>query len=375
MRGDDTTTMRRVTFLHRRGLLVALIGLALVGLRANRLIAAGWNNAAARALNSAQSMSNLTASDRYARTVNAGNTLVQALRFDRTFSKPYTNLGIVYAELSDATAATQALSDAVRIAPRDWRAQFFLGQALAGLGHETEARAAWQAAGAASYFVHQADDLRTIDPEASRLAGERAIAAAPGRSDGYLSLGKTLSAQKDITGALAIYQEALVLTAGAPDEDLAAVHYEIGVLLHRDFDRIPEALAALEMAASLDPEREATRLELAAIVEKRGACYEAESWLEPLLRHPSSPAQGARAAVVIGRCLLTAGRAEAAVAHLERAIAADPTSVSHRLLLAQAYRAAGRMEAAVDAYEQVLVLSPDNAAAAKALAELQEPTP
>ncbi len=300
MRGGGIATMRRLTLLRRRWLLWALIGLALVGLRANRLIAAAWNNAAARTLIAAQTAPDLTPDERYTALVDAGSALARALRFDRTFAKPYTNLGAVYTELGDAAAAAQALSDAVRAAPRDWRAQFFLGQALAGLGRETEARAAWRAAGASPYFANRADDLRGSDPEAARLAAERAIAAGPDRLEGYLALGKTLSAQQEITGALAIYQEALVRVTNAPDEDLAGVHYEIGVLLHRALDREPEALAALELAASLNPQHEPTRLELATIAEKRGACYEAESWLEPLLQRPSSPAQGARAEALVG---------------------------------------------------------------------------
>ena len=71
----------------------------------------------------------------------------------------------------------------------------------------------------------------------------------------------------------AIYQEALVRVTNAPDEDLAGVHYEIGVLLGHTPDRVPEALAALELAASLNPQHEPTRLELATIAEKRGAWW------------------------------------------------------------------------------------------------------
>ena len=119
------------------------------------------------------------------------------------------------------------------------------------------------------------------------------------------------------------------------------------------------------------PKDEATLLELATISQERGACYEAETWLTPLLETPSSPAKGAQASALVGRCLLAQERPQTAIPYFERAVRDDATSVSYWLLLGQAHRAAGQIDAAIDAYEQVLVLKPDNAAAQKALDELQ----
>ena len=155
------------------------------------------------------------------------------------------------------------------------------------------------------------------------------------------------------------------------DPGLAACYYEMGVLLHRQFGEAAVATSALVRAAALQPKDEATLLELATISQERGACYEAETWLAPLLETPSSPAKGAQASALVGRCFLAQERPETAVPYFERAVRDDATSVSTWLLLGQANREAGHVDAAIDAYEQVLVLKPDNATAQKALDELQ----
>ncbi len=314
----------------------------------------------------------MTEARRRTAATEAGQALAQSLRLDPGYGKAYANLGNVYTFFDDPQAAAQALQAAARSTPDDWRAQFFLGQALATLGEETEARAAWhRSAGVSAYFVKQADDLRAPDPEGSQLSAERAVAADPASPGGYLALGKTLSAQKAYTDALEIYQTAVAQVTDTSDPGLAACYYEMGTLLHRQFGEAAEATSALVRAAALQPKDEATLLELATISQERGACYEAETWLAPLLETPSSPAKGAQASALVGRCFLAQERPETAVPYFERAVRDDATSVSTWLLLGQANRAAGHVDAAIDAYEQVLVLKPDNATAQKALDELQ----
>jgi tetratricopeptide (TPR) repeat protein len=354
--------------------LIVLVTLALLALRTGRIGAAWWNNRAARHLNTAQIAPDLTDADRYTAAVAAGHALERALRFDPAFGKAYTNLGDAYTTLGDVRAAAQALSEATRIAPGDWRAHFFLGQALAALGRETEARAAWRAAGAARYFIHRYEDLKNSDPTTALLEAQRAHAVDTGGIQGALVLGQALTAQQAYTDALTLYEDAI---ARAPSEvaALAKAHAEMGTLLYVHLGRSTEGAAALEQAIVLQPKDEGPRLTLAEISSERGACYEAESWLTPLFEQPSSPARRAQANVLVGRCLLTLERPQTAIPYFERATADEPTSPTHWLLLGQAARAAGELEAAIDAYTQALTLNPDHAGAQSALAELQESAP
>jgi tetratricopeptide (TPR) repeat protein len=366
--------LRRLTLLGSFWLLPIFIGVAALGLRGNRLAAAWWNNQGARALNESQIPPGRADADRYAAAVNAGLALEQALRFDPTFGKAYTNLGNVYSTLGDLPAATQALSDAARYTPRDWRARFFLGQALAAQGREAEARVAWRDADAALYFAHRYDDLTGSDPTEALLQAERARAADTDRIDGHLVLAHALAAQQAYTDALAVYADAI---ARAPKDlkALAQAYADMGTLLHRHLGRPAEGAAALEQAVALQPKDEGPRLTLAAISSERGACYEAEAWLAPLFDQPSSPAVHAQASALVGACLLTQDRAQTAIPYFERAAADEPTSVPNWLLLAEAHRAAGQIQAAIDVFTHVLSLSPGHADAAEALDELQRATP
>ena len=112
--------------------------------------------------------------------------------------------------------------------------------------------------------------------------------------------------------------------ADTSDPGLGECYYELGVLLHRQLGGAAEAASALVRAAALQPKDEATLLELATISQERGACYEAETWLTPLLETPSSPAKGAQASALVGRCLLAQERPQTAIPYFERAVRDTP---------------------------------------------------
>jgi len=354
--------------------LIALAALALLALRTPRLGAAWYNNLAARRLNATHIPPELTPAERTTAAVDAGRALVRALRFEPAFGRAYTNLGTTYTALGDVSAAAQALSEAVTYTPRDWRAHFFYGHALAALGREAEARAAWRAADASRYFARRYDDLRRDDPDAALQAAERASAADVAGITGHLTLAAALTAREAYTDALAIYEEAI---RRAPDdvEALAQAHAEMGTLLHSRLGRSADGVAALELAIALRPQEEEFRLTLAGIASERGACYEAESLLAPLFERPSTPGQRAQANVLVGRCLMALDRPRSAVPYFARAIDDQPDTVSHWVLLGEAHRAAGEDQAAVEAYTRALELNPDHSGAQRALDELQGDAP
>ena len=368
-------TLRHLARLRSLWLLPALTAAAALSLRANRLVAAWWNNLGARALNETQIAPDRADADHFAAAAAAGHAFGHSLRFDSTYSRAYANLGSVYTTFGYLPAATQALSEAARYTPRDWRAQFFLGRALAAQGRETEARIAWQAADAAPYFAHRYDDLKGNDPAEALLQAERARAADIDKIEGHLVLGQALTAQQAYTDALTVYEAAIART---PKDvtTLAQAYAEMGTLLHQHLGRPTEGAAALEQALALQPKDEGPRLTLATISSERGACYEAEAWLSPLLERPSSSTKRAQANALVGACLLAQERAQTAIPYFERALDDDATSVPNWLLLARTYHAAGQIDAAIAAYTQVLALSPDlDAAATKALDEFQKVTP
>jgi tetratricopeptide (TPR) repeat protein len=186
-------------------------------------------------------------------------------------------------------------------------------------------------------------------------------------------LGEVLNAQGAYTDALAVYQAAAVR---APEE--AAFHREAGILLRRRFDDAESARAALEAALALAPEDAATRLELARIFADRGACYEAEAYLDFLLSGPPVGGNEKNAHVLAAQCHLDQERPRTAIPYLEAvvsdaALAGKDPAISHLLLLAAAYEAAGDLEAAVAAHERTLEINPDHAGALAALERLTGP--
>jgi tetratricopeptide (TPR) repeat protein len=364
--------MRPPTLTHLLRRRWPLLGLA-VGLilaQLPTLISAGYNNLGGLTLNRAQIEPGITPAEQAAAYTAAGRDFQQALKLAPGYGRPYANLGAIYTDFSDTEAAAQAYTEATRYAPDDRLAQYFYGHSLDARGDETAAREAWTAAQAAGVFLRQANALKNSDPEGALLNAERALAIAPDAPESILALGKVLTAQKQYTDALALYEDASARTPEEPD-----YYREAGILLRRHLDRAGDAIRVLEQAIWLQPEDEAARLELARAHSALGACYEAEAWLTQLLSHTPLTSAEVQAHTITGQCHLAQGRPQTAIPYLTAAVSGDTPSISTLLLLAGAYKAVARPDNARDTYTRVLELKPDNAAALAALDELAEAVP
>jgi len=358
-----------VQLIRRRLPLLALAALLLLA-QLPTLSAAWHNNLGGLALNRAQIQHDHTPAERAAAYTSADGSFRQALKLAPGYGRPYANLGAIYTDFGNTEAAAQTYAEATRRAPDDRLAQYFYGQSMAALGDEDAARDAWTAAQVAGVFIVQANALRSSDPAGARLNAERAVAIDPDAPANILTLGRILTAQKQVTDALTLYEQAI---ARMPEE--SAYYREAGILLRRHLGRENDAIGMLAQAIWLQPEdAEAARLELARIHSSRGACYEAEAWLTQLLSHTPLTGNEIQAATIVGQCHLAQERPQTAIPYLEAAASGAAPSIGTLLLLAGAYEAVDRLDDARSTYTRVLELKPDNATAQKALERLGETT-
>jgi len=376
---------RPLPSLTRRSWPVLAIVAALLLTQLPSLIAAVYTNRASVALNEAQfAPAELGDRDPVAEDVSQGDarmaaygraaqSVQQALRFAPDQGRPYAGLGAIYLDLGDYAAAAGAFAEAVLRDPNDRLSQFFLGQALAELGREDEARAAWTAARAGVYFAKRARDRRTSDPEAALLDARRALAIVPDNPESVLALSNVLTAQKRYTEALEAVSEVAVRLS-----DVSALPLEAGKLQRR-LGAGDAAIIAFERAFALarpgSTDDLSARLELGRDYAGRGACYEAETWLEPMLAGPPVDSRSKAAYALVGKCHLDQASTHTALAYLEPLTAVPEPRVNDLLLMGRAYEEAGRPNDAHIVFTQVLALKPGNATAEQALDRLEDAQP
>ena len=338
-----------------------------------RLIAAAYTNSSAVALNEAQAVPDVLSDNQAAAYARAAQSAQQALRISPDLSGPYANLGAIYLDHGYHEEAAQAYGEATRNDPDDRLAQFFYGHALAALGYEAQAREAWTAAQAGVFFAKRARDLRTSDPGAAARDAERAVDIVPDDPESTMALSSVLTAQKRYTEALTSVEAAIVRIPAAPQ-----LHTEAGKL-HRRLSQDDTAIVAFGQAISLarpdSPDDLAARLELARVYVKRGACYEAEAWLAPMLAQRPLESRAKTAYALAGQCHLAQGNVQTSLTYLEALAAVPEPRVNDLLLLGRAYEAAGRLQDARGVYSWVLALKPDNGTAKQALERLAEQAP
>lgn len=126
----------------------------------------------------------------------------------------YRDLCEVLDDLQQAQAAVVACRQAVKLAPQNARAWFFLG------------------------YVEQ-------EPELKIAAFQKAIALDPKSAIPYNELGNALRGQKKLDEAIAAYQKAIAL-----DPKSAVTYYNLGSAL-RGQNKLDEAIAAFRKALSL----------------------------------------------------------------------------------------------------------------------------
>ncbi len=394
--------------LVRAGVLLTLVVLLLISWWPS-LMAVVQNNLGSLALNRALLAPDLSGEEELTYAVRAGHRFRAALAWDPLIGEAYQNLATIYDVWQDLPSAARALSRAAALLPRDAITQLKHGLALARRGQEVQAIEAWQAAGAATYFLQRGQTLAGRgDLEGALEQYQWAAVIGPDQPEAHLRLGQALSrlgrkeealaafdaateadkgsserphllqaeihvARGEWTAALAAYRNAAELSPEDPEP-----HYRRGWLLSQKLEEDGAAITCFRQALEVDPEHEPSRRALAQLEAQRGACDAAATWLEPLLRRPEDDRgaregaeEASRLHVLLGTCLVKQGRRSAALHHLEQAQALEPEKPSTLLQLGEAYARAGRYEGAIDVYLQVLEIAPDNQEARQALEALK----
>jgi tetratricopeptide (TPR) repeat protein len=106
--------------------------------------------------------------------------------------------------------------------------------------------------------------LETVDPDAARMAYQRAVAGRPDLADAHNNLGRLLHDAGDTAGAESCYRLAICADAG-----VALYWFNLGVAVE-DQARHAEAIAAYERAIELDARAADAHYNLARLLELKG---------------------------------------------------------------------------------------------------------
>src|SRR5574341_667487 len=195
--------------------------------------------------------------------------------------------------------------------------------------------------------------IRNQDWRDAESLFRQAVVMAPENAKAYVFLGGALAKKGQHAQALEAYDTAARLYPDYLRAD-SFFNSQRGILLIR-LGRTPEAVDALEQAATLDPNWGAIRIDLGLAYATMGNYERAEATLRQALSiTPGSPHGHSSLSLILNE----QGRYAEALAAAEAALERDPTHLWARFNRASALEGLGRREEAVAAYEGVLSLTP-----------------
>ncbi len=265
----------------------------------------------------------------------------------------YLALGRAALTRGDALNAQAAANRLLEVDPQSSEAYRLLGNSFAMRGEKVLAEANLKQAikynekneGALLdlYELYMAD--KAWDPALDAL--RRAAEINPDNREKLVALGRKARADGDLVHAKQVFSTA---AAAAPKDTSILTEYA-GVLVQmKDLDG---ALEPLTRAATVEPDREIVRANLAAVLRRKGLWKEAEKEYREALR---ADPDYAPALTGLGGLLLERGQAADAVEPLKKAVLRAPQSVDAAWALARAQRQAGRLQDAADGLEKSLAL-------------------
>ena len=206
-------------------------------------------------------------------------------------------------------AAVQTLNAVLTVAPSDVEALILLGQVQYLSNHDTDAAAAFQ----------------------------KAITAAPDKPDPHYWMGRLAYEDGRIPQAKEQFEAAIKLDGG-----YFKAYDNLG-LCYEALSDTPHAVQSYVKALSLvykdHPEYDSVYLNLAALMLKQGANQRAfDLAAEAASRNPHNP----RSFFLAGKALEQAGKADASLQWLNKAVAMDPVYPDPHYLLARVYREQGK---------------------------------
>jgi tetratricopeptide (TPR) repeat protein len=205
----------------------------------------------------------------------------------------------------------------------------------------------------ASYEDRMAEGLRFVaarEWEQAIEAFREAAELEPGAAAPHLEMARAYLVRDDAESALVAVDRALARAAS----DVSARTLRGTVLLSMDlFD---EARLELEVAVDRDPDDPNARRQLALASLRAGRADGTVTALSPLLEDESSVSPSDWA--LLGAALYQLGRAEEAVAPLERSLAELPDQPQALVYLGQSLLSLGRVEEALQAFQRGARLPP-----------------
>ncbi len=237
----------------------------------------------------------------------------------------------------------------------DELSRFAACRLLVEQGRVDEAKAVCGGAAAtAPYWLNQglAADEAGRDDDAI-LYFDLARAADPTLLAAWERLGRAYYHARRLGETVAVYEGLLAIQP----QPLADTYYQLG-MAYLTLGRLDEADAVLRTGLDRYPFQRELYLALADTAQAAGDPPAADGWYARLLqqRPDDAYAWGRR-----GELAMQRGRAQEAVAHLERATALAPAAVEYWLSLATAAADADDAARAVVAYERAMALRPDDA--------------
>ncbi len=176
---------------------------------------------------------------------------------------------------------------------------------------------------------------------------ENALQAAPDHLIARLEAGAALRHLNRLDEAEAAYAAIL---AAQPDQTYALLGRGLCAKARGDL-----AAAAGWFACAPDDGNPWPRLELATVRREQGRLVEARAIYQALL----ATAHAALAQIGLGFCARAAGDGDAAAAHFQAALAAEPDNLVARLEIAAGLREAGQHAAAAAVYHEILADQPE----------------
>ncbi len=329
-------------------------------------------DAAPRAPTMAQGLTAL----RQRRVTDAIDQLEKTVARAANSSEAHRMLATVYGIVGDITRSLDHFREAIRLNPRDERSWVALVRTLDQTGRLTEAEQAVRSAIAAlpdagalrwQLAAFAARQARTVDADAVQILAIDRYVPLAGRGDLSVSLARFARTQLDYERAIAVLEQAIAL---APNN--IAVHKALG-RAYVDEGREDEGYVEFVVALMLDPDDEETRLALARVHLAAGRADRAVAILE----RPA--ASGNRDAVrALGEALVRTGKTAEGEKRLQEAERLQAEAVEgerrQRAAATLTLQAEVRMTerdyaGAIDLWQQIVTTRRDSASTHQRLAD------
>lgn len=306
----------------------------------------------------------------FAQTLGTGKT-VRRHRVEESSVSPAVARAEAALDKKDYATAEQALREAVKQTPNDYRSWFDLGFVYTATKRDPEAIDAYRKSVAANPKIFESNLnlglmlARNKNPEAEkylRAATELKPTAKPdeGLARAWVSLGHVIE-DKEPRQALAAFQRAAQLQPKDPEPHISAA------MVAQKLGDLATAEKEYQATTALDPKSSEALAGLVSVYTKTARLPQAEAALR---KYVALEANSAAAHVQLGRVLAAEGKTDAALPELETGLRLAPNDLDAQRELASLYATNKQYDKAEAAFRTLVQKDPDNAYIHHALARV-----